>query len=446
MARDVLVNGHWLLPALPDGTPHLMKPPLDVWLIALASWPTGAVSVRTAVLPSLLEAIGVALLTYWLGRRLFGSDAGVVAGLTVVTTVGVYSMAHSSMPDMAQLLAATGALAVYVASEFAERRAWLVVFYLVIGVGSLAKGAAGFIPLGIAIVDTIVASGVAGLKRLVSIPGWIVLAALAAPWWVMAAVSGGRQRFVHGVVMNDQLLSYFWRPEWSWWTFYEPFVHAVTVLLPWAVVLPFAVWQALRAADPGTRRRLRLLLVWCATAFVLVAISGRQRDRYYLPLCPPAAVIIGCWYSTLPRRWRARAFAVAWITVVVAGAALVRADTVRFNATTDLRELRAALTQGPATLVPGALLSIDLQDLALSFNLDRAVVNERNYQGFEARARHGESRYLIISDRALAAERVDGCMRRIASGMVTRRAFTALDPRGCGDDTLTSGAHARRSQ
>ena len=59
MARDVLVHGHWLLPALPDGQPHLAKPPLVVWLMTLASWPTGSVSVRTAVLPSLLEALGV---------------------------------------------------------------------------------------------------------------------------------------------------------------------------------------------------------------------------------------------------------------------------------------------------------------------------------------------------------------------------------------------------
>src|SRR3989454_12095577 len=51
MARDVLAHGHWLLPALPDGQPHLAKPPLVVWLMTLASWPTGSVSVRTAVLP-----------------------------------------------------------------------------------------------------------------------------------------------------------------------------------------------------------------------------------------------------------------------------------------------------------------------------------------------------------------------------------------------------------
>src|ERR1700737_1486265 len=118
MARDVLVNGHWLVPALPDGTPHLVKPPLVVWLIALTSWPAGSVSVRTAVLPSLLAAIGVALLTYWLGRRLFHPHA---------------------------------------------------------------RGGAGFVPLRIVLVDPITPPGIAGLKRLLSIPGWIVLAALAVP-------------------------------------------------------------------------------------------------------------------------------------------------------------------------------------------------------------------------------------------------------------------------
>jgi 4-amino-4-deoxy-L-arabinose transferase-like glycosyltransferase len=435
MARDVLVNGHWLLPALPDGTPHLMKPPLVVWLIALASWPGGAVSVRTAVLPSLLEAIGVVLLTYWLGRRLFDPDAGVVAGLTVATTVGVYSMAHSSMPDMAQLVAATGAMAVYVASQFGDKRPWLVALYGIIGVGSLPKGAAGFIPLAIVLVDTITTHGRVGLKRLVSIPGWIVLAALAVPWWIVAAVSGGRARFVQGVVVTDQLLSYFWRPVWGWRTLTEPFVHAVTVLLPWGLLLPFTVRRAFREADPEAARRVRLLLVWLATAFVLVAVSGRQRDRYYLPLCPATALLTGWWYSTLAWRWRARAFAGAWIAVVVGGVGLVTWNTPRFNATTDLRDLRATLARRS---VP--LFAVDVQDLAVSFNLDRAVVNDRSYRTFAAHAQHGQTGYLIISDRALSAQTIDPCMRRVASGVVTGRPFTVLEPTGC-DDASDTGRH-----
>ena len=181
LARDVLLNGHWLVPALPDGTPHIMKPPLVVWLIALASWPAHAVTVRTAILPSLLAAIGVVLLTYWLGRRLFDPDTGVVAGLTVATTLGLYQMAHSSMPDMVQLVAGMGAIAVYVAFGFESGRAWLVPFYAVLGLGSLAKGAAGLIPLAIVLVHAVVTFGPGGLRRLVSIPGCLVLVALAVP-------------------------------------------------------------------------------------------------------------------------------------------------------------------------------------------------------------------------------------------------------------------------
>jgi 4-amino-4-deoxy-L-arabinose transferase-like glycosyltransferase len=433
MARDVLVNGHWLVPALPDGTPHLVKPPLVVWLIALTAWPAGSVSVRTAILPSLLAAIGVALLTYWLGRRLFDPDAGVVAGLTVATTVGVYSMAHSSMPDMVQLLAGTGAMALYVASGFGGRQDVLVPFYGLIGVGSLAKGAAGFVPLAIVLVDVITAHGVVGLKRLVSIPGWIVLAALAVPWWVVSAVSGGRQRFVQGVVLNDQLLAYFGRDAWGWRTIAEPIAFAATVMLPWGLLLPFAVRRALRESDPETVRRVRLLLVWLATVFAIMAVSGKQRERYYLPLCPAVALLSGWWYSTLAWRWRAPAFAGAWIAVVAVGGALVTVDTPRFNAGTDLRALRAVLAQAPAPL-----FSVDLQDLALSFNLDRPVVNDANYQSFEDRARQGKMGYLIISDRALRQEPADPCMRRIAEGLVTRRPFTALDPTGCSKRVLSA--------
>jgi len=171
------------------------------------------------------------------------------------------------------------------------------------------------------------------------------------------------------------------------------------------------------------------------TTFVLIAVSGRQRDRYYLLLCPAASLLIGWWYSTLAWRWRARAFAGAWIAVVAGGVVLVTLDTPRFNATTDLRELQAALARAPAPL-----FAFDVQDLAVSFNLDRPVVNDKNYQTFEARARQGQTGYLIISNRALSTQRLDPCMRRVASGLVTGRPFTVLDPRGCSKGTLAHRA------
>ena len=67
MARDILARGHWLLPEV-NGAPMLNKPPLHAWLIALAAWPTGAVTPRTAALPSLLAALALVAGTYWIGR------------------------------------------------------------------------------------------------------------------------------------------------------------------------------------------------------------------------------------------------------------------------------------------------------------------------------------------------------------------------------------------
>src|SRR5262249_28231038 len=158
-------------------------------------------------------------------------------------------------------------------------------------------------------------------------------------------------------------------------------------------------------ADPGTRRRLRLLFVWMTTAFVLVAVSGRQRERYYLPLCPAMALLIGWWYARSAWRWRAWTVGGGGVAVGGGGLPLLPADTLRYNTTTDLRELRAVLAQAPAPL-----FSVDLQDLALSFNLDRPVVNDKGYPRFEARARQGTMGYLLISDRALASNPADPCM------------------------------------
>jgi hypothetical protein len=63
---------------------------------------------------------------------------------------------------------------------------------------------------------------------------------------------------------------------------------------------------------------------------------------------------------------------------------------------------------------PLPVFAFDLQDLALSFNLDRPVVNAKNFRRFEDRVRQGRVEYLVISDRALRVQTGDPCMRRIA--------------------------------
>ena len=274
--------------------------------------------------------------------------------------------------------------------------------------------------------DTIIAYGRVGLKRLVSVPGWVVLAGLAVPWWIAAAAVEGHGRFVNEYVLFDQLRFYFGRGDGhDWSAVVSPVSFGVTVLLPWGVLLPFAVRRAICESSPDTRRRLRLLLVWLVTVFACIAVSGRQRERYYLPLCPAAALLIGWWYSTLAGRLRVRAFAGAWIAVAVVGAVVVTLDTPRYNATTDLLEVLAVLPSRPAPV-----FALDVQDLDLS--------------SCEQRVHGGEELYVIISERMLdEQQRSDSCSRPVARGLVTRRPFMLLDPTICGPRRSASDGRPR---
>jgi 4-amino-4-deoxy-L-arabinose transferase-like glycosyltransferase len=381
------------------------------------------VTAKTAILPSLLEALGVVLATYGIGRRLFGPQVGIVAGLVAVTSVGVFSFAHSAMPDMALLLALTGAMAAFAALEVGGPSAYLVGFYALVGIACMTKGAAGLLPLAIVLVYTITVRGIAGLRRLWSAPGLALLLVIAVPWWVLAAVAG-RERFVKEIVMRDQLLWYFRTAGWNWRMITEPIGHAVAITLPWCLLVPVGIWAARRETDPDKARRLRLIFAWLVTVFAILAVSDQQRERYYLPLCPAVALLIGWWYSTLKGRRRAWVFAGAWITVVVIGAVVDTLHTRRFNAATDLQAPRAAL-EGRA----GPVYAFDVPELALTFNLERPVRVSGNYRYFLERV--NPDGHLIISDRALRKVRDQSCIRHLATGTLDNQPFSLVAKEGC---------------
>ena len=74
LAQDVLTRGAWLFPELNGVPPYNNEPPLQAWMIALASWPAGHVTQLTAALPTALAAVGTALVVFAVGRSLFNFD------------------------------------------------------------------------------------------------------------------------------------------------------------------------------------------------------------------------------------------------------------------------------------------------------------------------------------------------------------------------------------
>ena len=98
LARDILTRGDVWFPQL-NGVVYQNKPLLLAWLIALVSWPIGQVTALTALVPSILAALALALVVYAAARDMFGPDAGRYAGLVVATSQGFVVHARQAMPD-----------------------------------------------------------------------------------------------------------------------------------------------------------------------------------------------------------------------------------------------------------------------------------------------------------------------------------------------------------
>ncbi len=419
LARDILAHGNWVLPQI-GGVPHLNKPPLYAWLVALGAWPGGGVTQSSALWPSLMAAIGVVIATAWIGRRLWNRAIGLTAGFIVVTMHGVFTLARAPMPDMMLCFVLTAAMAAFVAAEFDGRRLALVVFYVLIGVGFWTKGPAALLGLAIVAVFTVRTGGWRRLRRL-ALPGGLALIVLIiAPWWVLGATAGGEQ-FVQDILVTDWLLWYLPVGRWSWRMLTEPVVQPLAILLPWSPLLLLAVVSAGGTKDQMSAKPLTLLLVWFSTVLVLVGVSEQQRMRYYLPLCPPAAVLIAVWYHGLVVRHRKVVGAAAAALVTVGLIVWQVADDVRHNARTELGalELRAVTRDAP-------LYVVEVPDLVLAFYLDRSVgVLPTPHEAASTGAPRPPG-YLAVADRVLPLWLDHRPVAKVAAGAVNGRRFSVL--------------------
>ncbi len=102
IARDMLHSGNWIVPRL-YGEPLFTKPPGMYALIALCSWPGGAVTEWTARLPSALAATVTVLLFFWYFRRQLGTVGGLLAALILPMSLLWLDKAPSAEIDMVQV-------------------------------------------------------------------------------------------------------------------------------------------------------------------------------------------------------------------------------------------------------------------------------------------------------------------------------------------------------
>jgi 4-amino-4-deoxy-L-arabinose transferase-like glycosyltransferase len=297
VAREMLQGGHWLLPHL-GGHVYPDKPPLFFWAIALISALGSGVSEWTARLPTAIAAVGVCLLTYGMGTRLFTPAAGVAAALVLATSAGFFWSGRQALPDMLLTLWTTGAWWAWWEWMVAERWRAAPLAGLCMGLATLTKG-----PVGL-LLPTLTAAAFSLVQKERRWLRWRELGWCGGAYlvvtlaWYLPAVGQGGLAYAEATLLHHSLERYVraWEHTAPWYFYLGAFPAE---FLPWTLFLPQALWHCGRQPRGQAGAGWWFAACWLATVVVFFSLSSGKRDIYILPAFPAAALLVGALWS----RW-----------------------------------------------------------------------------------------------------------------------------------------------
>jgi len=84
IAREMLISGNYFLPTI-NGQTYFDKPLLSYWAIVPFAI-NGVVTEVAARMPGVLAGMGTVIITFVIGRRLFGSKTGFISSFLLLTS------------------------------------------------------------------------------------------------------------------------------------------------------------------------------------------------------------------------------------------------------------------------------------------------------------------------------------------------------------------------
>ncbi len=294
IAHEMLRSGEFVVPHLQGGV-YSEKPPLQVWLIALASLPFGEVTEWAARIPSALAAIAAVLLTGWFARRYFGDEAGYSAALVLLTSGHFFMRGRWSCTDT--LLTFFFLAAVVLALLWTEGKKWAGwVFFLACALATLTKGPVGLaLPAGILVIHLVLEGRWRQALRFPWIPGLALYAAIVVPWFVLYGMKTGGGEV--GTLVLTQNVKRFFHAWNNVQPFYYYFHRFPASFLPWSVFFPVAAVAFVRARRQPDLAPLRYVALWLVLVFAFFSISSGKRTVYLLPIFPAASIVLGWFFA-----------------------------------------------------------------------------------------------------------------------------------------------------
>jgi 4-amino-4-deoxy-L-arabinose transferase-like glycosyltransferase len=324
--REMFESGDWVSPTF-NHEPRYAKPVLVYWLMSL-SYSLFGVDEFSARLPSAAAGVVLILLQYLFLSRLRGEVVGLFGALMLLLNIETIGLSRMALTDSPLIFLTTLSLfSFWLGFQGNEReRWWRWLFYIAMGLATLAKGPVGFLVplLTIGLFLTLTRQWSRFWQQGSPLTGALLFAAIALPWYAtMWSIHGAD----YAASAKANTVGRFLNPmEGHSFTifFYVPVLFLG--FFPWSGWLPFAWYDALQswreargkgseardqiageqsssrhsplASPPSASKELEwFAAAWVFGIFVFFTLSSTRLPHYIGPLIPAAAILTACYWQ-----------------------------------------------------------------------------------------------------------------------------------------------------
>ena len=298
-SREMVVSGDWWAPYF-NGQPFFDKPVLFHQLQAAAMVAFGPTEFAARLVPA-LAALGIVLLTVWFGWTTGSRDTGIVAGLLLIASPGVFALARYAILDTLFTLFLFGGAALVSVAALRDRPRLQWGGYAAIAIAVMVKGPLALVLCGLAFALAIVVSG--EIRRRLLALRWLsglgLVVALASPWFLYMYFRFS-DSFVQGYVLDENVRLYAARRFANQPNFWFYFRILAAGLLPWTGLLIGRLVDDVRALIKGERLDDVEILLWTWTAMIVAffTFSTFKLDHYVFPAAPALCLLCArAWFD-----------------------------------------------------------------------------------------------------------------------------------------------------
>jgi 4-amino-4-deoxy-L-arabinose transferase-like glycosyltransferase len=239
-------------------------------------------------LTSVLSAMLVVGLVFWLGEFLFSAEVGFFAGLILASSFQFFIQAKLAYLEPLLIFFMTLSLCFFIKGYFEKKPVYYILFYAVAALAVLTKGIIGILlPAGVIFLFLALQKELKQTGKVFFNWGLLAFFAIVLPWYLIEIAKWGPAFWLEHFGYH-QFTRFALGAETHAEPWYYNFVALFVGFLPWATFLPAGLFYA---AKNIKQKPILLLILWAGLIFAFFTVSVSKLPGYLLPIFVPLSLL-----------------------------------------------------------------------------------------------------------------------------------------------------------